>query len=694
MVLLWGTLTFPRPSKTFWVTLIAYTQAVVLIKCAFQFDIFSWNSGAILPNQPFAPARIMGIEKKNGYATYDLILLLVVFCHRIILKSLGLWKSEVPTDKLMPGEKYQVDTVNKEVEKESNEIVLLKNNDNKKKPDENGKSVTMIDNKDIVMVEESDDEATGFVVMFKLSCQKYISSIKEFINQLFDRQSKRSADVYGFLFLCDFINFFVILFGFSAFGTQEGDGGVLSYFEENKVPITFLLMLIIQFFFIVIDRALYLRKNMFGKIIFQFFLIIGLHIWMFFVLPATTERSFNKSRPPVIYYMIKCFYLLFSAYQIRCGYPSRILGNFLTKGFTMLNFAGFKVFMNIPFLMELRTLMDWVWTDTSMTLFDWLKMEDIFANIYQLKCSRQMESDLPAPRGQKKGPVVKYLMGGGMIIGIITVIWFPLALFAFSNTVGEPNRPEDVSVSLRIGPYENVFVMSAQGSDIFELKQNDWDYFLKRYQRDKSAVTFLSNYEPSDVAAVKLGSNSSTIWNISPPDKERLLKDLYENKTLTTRFKYNVKRKSHSKENPGAVDDEHTYDFKGNDTIGLQLRKMLEDTKTPASTVVPFMMPKFLKVKNNGLLRPAHQLIKGADSDDDDVNFRNLTLKLYEEQLGDVVLAMPQLWWEVTESCDEFYYQGLGNNLYADCKKYMTMYMFCDKIFPSTISSIAAGGNF
>lgn len=692
MVLLWGTLTFPRPSKTFWVTLIAYTQAVVLIKCAFQFDIFSWNTAAIPPNQPFAPARILGIEKKNGYATYDLILLLVVFCHRIILKSLGLWKSEVATDKLMPGEKYQVETVNKEIEKESNEIVLLKNND-KKKPDENGKSVTMIDNKDTVMVEESDDEASGFVVMFKLSCQKYISSIKEFINQLFDRQSKRSADVYGFLFLCDFINFFVILFGFSAFGTQEGDGGVLSYFEENKVPITFLLMLIIQFFFIVIDRALYLRKNMFGKIVFQFFLIIGLHIWMFFVLPATTERSFNKSRPPVIYYMIKCFYLLFSAYQIRCGYPSRILGNFLTKGFTMLNFAGFKVFMNIPFLMELRTLMDWVWTDTSMTLFDWLKMEDIFANIYQLKCSRQMESDLPAPRGQKKGPVVKYLMGGGMIIGIITVIWFPLALFAFSNTVGEPNRPEDVSVSLRIGPYEPVYAMSAQGSDIFELKQNDWDYFLKRYQKDKSAVTFLSNYEPSDVAAVKLGSNSSTIWNISPPDKERLLKDLYENKTLTTRFKYNVKRKSHSKENPGSVDDEHTYDFKGNDSIGLQLRKMLEDTKTPVSTVMPFMMPKFLKVKNNGLLRPAHQLIKGAESDDDDINFRNLTLKLYEEQLGDVVLAMPQLWWEVTESCDEFYYKDTaGNNLYADCKKYMMMYMFCDKIFPSTISSIAAGG--
>jgi piezo-type mechanosensitive ion channel component 1/2 len=29
--------------------------------------------------------------------------------------------------------------------------------------------------------------------------------------------------------------------------------------------------------------------------------------------------------------------------------------------------------------------MDWVWTDTSMTVFDWLKMEDIFQSVYQLK---------------------------------------------------------------------------------------------------------------------------------------------------------------------------------------------------------------------------------------------------------------------------------------------------------------------
>lgn len=52
------------------------------------------------------------------------------------------------------------------------------------------------------------------------------------------------------------------------------------------------------------------------------------------------------------------------------------------------NVQIFHRFMLVPFLFELRAVMDWIWTDTSMTIMDWFKMEDIFANIYQIKVYR------------------------------------------------------------------------------------------------------------------------------------------------------------------------------------------------------------------------------------------------------------------------------------------------------------------
>lgn len=69
---------------------------------------------------------------------------------------------------------------------------------------------------------------------------------------------------------------------------------ITSSLSENQVPEAFLFMMLFQFSTMVIDRALYLRKTVLGKLIFQVTLVFGIHVWMFFILPYVTERYVPK----------------------------------------------------------------------------------------------------------------------------------------------------------------------------------------------------------------------------------------------------------------------------------------------------------------------------------------------------------------------------------------------------------------
>lgn len=54
-------------------------------------------------------------------------------------------------------------------------------------------------------------------------------------------------------------------------------------------------------------------------------------------------------------------------------------------------------FRMVPFLTELRAVMDWVWTDTTLSLSNWICVEDIYANIFILKCWRESEKVINRP---------------------------------------------------------------------------------------------------------------------------------------------------------------------------------------------------------------------------------------------------------------------------------------------------------
>ncbi|XP_025418980.1 piezo-type mechanosensitive ion channel component-like isoform X9 [Sipha flava] len=697
MVFLWGTLTVPRPTKNFWVTLIAYTEVIVVIKCMFQFDMIPWNQQVVTDNMPFFLPRIIGIEKKPNYATYDLFLLLVLFFHRTMLKSLGLWKSSLSFKGTPINQISLFDTIDTRCSMGSEGYQGSIDNDT------NTEQTTVVlapeflhsSNKDVQLIHKSYEQSfdksnsienDNLLEIMPSSLKKHCSPLVSFFEQLIDSSSRVNADVYTYMFLCDFINIFVVVFGFSAFGSQS-DGGVSQYFEENKVPVPFLIMLTLQFALITVDRLLYLRKYILGKILFQFVLIIGSHIWMFFILPGVTERQFNAVIPPQVWYMVKCFYLLLSAYQIRSGYPTRILGNVLCKNYNYINMILFKLFMLCPFVFELRTIMDWVWTETSMTLPDWLKMEDIFAHIFQLKCSRRVENEYPNPRGIKVTPAKKYLIGGGCLIGLVAAISFPLVLFALGNTVGKPNLPESMTLNVKLGSNQPIYTMTIEGT-VEKFDEADWYSMINVYKKSRSAQTFLSNYDYEDVGVFHITTHSANTWSISPPELDSMIYELNKpNASYTVKTDWAINRKNSYGEQPKDVKDSHEISI--NQTICAELANLI--TTKNHSVMLYGLIPKFIKVTGFGGALAVSQLMISNESEP----YMNASVFLnsFDSNSKD-----SEKWWDLFEECPHetsaryLYELPKSSCLPGGNKQNFTIYTFNDKAFPETLNIISGKG--
>ncbi|XP_069698529.1 piezo-type mechanosensitive ion channel component-like [Periplaneta americana] len=705
MVLLWGTLSLPRPSVTFWVTVIVYSEVIIVLKWLFHIRFLLWTYDYDREKSPLYPIRIIGFETKKLNLLSDLILLLMIFFHRSMLKSLGLWLSKYEIDLEHDDQEFSLDEeglhpLEKHKTTESKEVMPLISRGH----ESSSKMILSHLSSDLIpepirsnskkkillrMKEEDLKKNLSFSVALGL-VKEYCSPVSEFFSMLLHPPSHGAVDVYAFMFFCELFNFVLTIFGYSAFGSDViGDTEITSYLEEDRVPTQFLIIMLIQFTLIVIDRALYLRKFIIGKIIFQIFLIIIIHVWMFFLLPYSTGKQFNKQSALKLWYMVKCFYLLLGAYQIRQGFPFRIIGNFLCKKYGIMNKILFKGFMWIPFLFEIRTLMDWIWTDTSLSMFQWLKMEDIFAYLFDVKCSRQMDQKYPSIRGAPKGRIIKYSMGGGLLLVIFAAIWFPLLIFALAKYGNEPSLPHEVTVTMDINDYYPIYTMSAEGNKIVRMNRDMREKMRQAYMMNKEALIFLSMHTYHDMAIIQLASHSQSMWEIPSPQIDLLIEDLQSENLVTVTFSWSISRIDPIENKVSTATGRHEHILKplvggkpNPERVGLL--SLLRRERN--SALIYNIFPKYIRITNRGHAISVPHLMERIYSVDDR-SYRNLTLSYDEGNYSNG-------WWSLKESCDDYNYEVYLKklNFQEDQCNNLVMVTFSDTSFPKALSFLTGKG--
>ncbi|NXC28835.1 PIEZ1 protein, partial [Campylorhamphus procurvoides] len=490
------------------------------------------------------------------------------------------------------------------------------------------------------------------VFVFAFTGRNIYQPVHKFFKAILHTENHAATDVYAIMFLVDVVDFIIIVFGFWAFGKHTAATDITSSLSENQVPQAFLVMLLFQFTTMIIDRALYLRKTVLGKLIFHIILVFGIHIWMFFIVPAVTERLFRLNMVAQLWYFVKCIYFALSAYQIRCGYPTRILGNFLTRKYNYLNLFLFQGFRLVPFLVELRAVMDWVWTDTTLSLSNWMCVEDIYANIFIIKCSRETEKKYPQPKGQKKKKIVKYGMGGLIILFLVCIIWFPLLFMSLVRTVvGIVNHPIDVTVSVKLGGYEPLFTMSVQQQSIQPFTTEDYEDLARLFEENPTAMQFISLYGHEDIVNVFIEGSSGSIWSISPPSREQMRRELLNGSSdIVLRFSWSFQRPPCS---PGGCNA----------------------LPTPLSCrQVDNLFPKYIRAPNDADAEPVWQLMPDGES-----SYVEVELQLKRERRGhggDFVE-----WWVLRR-----------RDVAPEESNILPMVIFNDKVSPPSLGFLAGYG--
>lgn len=610
MVFAWGALCIPRPPQIFWIFSAFYVQFIIIFRLLFQNEMIpSWSS-ANNPDDgnPLCFSRLLAVDASANGTYWDVVLLSMLFLHRYKLLRLGMWGDD------------------RHIRERGADF-------------------------DSHLTEQGGQADERSNTKRRFSCGPFIKA-------LLAKKPPSSIDWYPWMVGCDALCLVLISMFYSMIG-QGGSGNVLLDVQASRLPRWFAYTLLVVFLIMIVDRWLYLSKRIVFRIAFYLLLVFLLHIAIFFFVPSITGRSVTWNGAAIALYLIKCAYLLMSAWHIRNGYPSVVNQNILTENYGLARLLILKIYLNIPFLFELRTAMDWTFTSTALTMGDFIRMENYFNEVVAQNCWIQFDhwfdNYFATRRGRPTPTAGKFFKGVLSVIALIIIIMAPILLFAFLNSFGTRAPPERLKVTIAVEGYPAIYEMETLRDDMSHIStstmQDLWESLSQKEDNDvrRSAFSFLSEYSNMDVFSVRLEWESLKEWTISSPAKQRLIKHLHTPKAVRVVFDIELEREH------GSTQRKHRYSMAA--TLSAFQAKSLVDMLEGATIAanMTFPLPRFLLAPPLGDLGPAKAI--------------NLALDTMESTAT----------WQYMET-------------YWNIRLHEPLIVFVDRVIPSWISTVIGSG--
>ena len=284
------------------------------------------------------------------------------------------------------------------------------------------------------------------------------------------------------------------------------------------------------------------NKPLLQKYILHLFTILLCHGFAFFYFPMIGNynsfnsiycnedepdlcNNFNNNWYIIIFYILYLIYLYFSSVQIRLGYYD-IKRKSLFKRNTAITNVVAQIFNAIPFLPQIRHVLDWTYTKTSFDLNQWIKFESIYNSIFG--AYKKVDENDDAPIGKQQENRKQKSFGNALSFILIFIVIVPLILYSSLNPTNKLNNLTGGKLIVVLSfIYENDIKLNynlfenSRAKSIDDMFKNG-DFNWKKNKYDKSPQTM--NFEHNQTQIIQFSENSDRNWDLAEPH----IKDLIE----------------------------------------------------------------------------------------------------------------------------------------------------------------------
>lgn len=182
-------------------------------------------------------------------------------------------------------------------------------------------------------------------------------------------------------------------------------------------------------------------------------------------------KNFHKNWQLRVFYILICLYLTFSALQLSYGFPIMKKPSSVTQYYTDVANIGGIIYSSIPFIPELRNVLDFTMSKTSLDVFQFMQLWQYHYELYAAKNGNRWYGEKPL--GMETDPTEKCLTGTLISTVLLFVLAGPLLLFSEYGGLISPNPVLSAQFEISLQINKTIYTNTTTGNLIMGLNATE-----------------------------------------------------------------------------------------------------------------------------------------------------------------------------------------------------------------------------